>query len=151
MAKETIRRVIDSTTVGFVLETGHMLIGGMDPLAFAVDHVDRVVLVHLKDVDVELIEPLNRDELTLMQAVQAGIFPSLGAGGAPIAEVVRTLERAGYRGRYVIEQDAALTEGLPAAGEGPVCDVRSSVAYLQSIATTIDTPLEKHNKGEIPV
>jgi inosose dehydratase len=148
---EEIERVLDSTTVGFVLETGHMLIGGMDPLAFAVDHVDRVVLVHLKDVNVDLIEPLNRDELTLMQAVQAGIFPPLGAGGAPIAEVVRALEGAGYRGRYVIEQDAAITDGLPADGDGPVRDVRSSVAYLQSVAKAIDTSLETHNKGEIPV
>lgn len=146
-----IQRVIESTTVGFVLETGHMLIGGMDPLAFAVDHVDRVVLVHLKDVAPDLIEPLNRDELTLMQAVQAGIFPPLGAGGAPIAEVIRALEGAGYRGRYVIEQDAALTEGLPADGDGPVRDVQSSVAYLQSVALTIDTSLETHNKGELPV
>ena len=146
-----IQRVLDSTTVGFVLETGHMLIGGMDPLAFAVDHVDRVVLVHLKDVSVGLIEPLNRDELTLMEAVQAGIFPPLGSGGAPIADVIRALEGAGYTGRYVIEQDAALTDGLPADGDGPVRDVQSSVAYLQSIAKTIDTPLEKHNKGDIPV
>ncbi len=146
-----IERVLASTTVGFVLETGHLLIGGMDPLAFAVDHIDRVVLVHLKDVNVELIEPLNRDELTLMEAVQAGIFPPLGRGGAPIAEVISTLETSGYSGRYVIEQDAALTDGLPADGEGPVRDVQSSVAYLQSIAQALDAPLENHNKGEIPV
>lgn len=146
-----IRRIVDSTSVGFVLETGHMLIGGMDPFAFAVDHVDRVALVHLKDVNVELIEPLNRDELTLMEAVQAGIFPSLGAGGAPIADVIRALEGAGYDGRYVIEQDAALTDGLPVADEGPVRDVRSSVAYLTSVARSIDDSLETHNKGEIPV
>jgi inosose dehydratase len=144
-------RILDSTSVGFVLETGHMLIGGLDPLAFAIDHVDRVALVHLKDVNVHLIEPLNRDELTLMEAVQAGIFPSLGQGGAPIAEVVHALEGAGYDGRYVIEQDAALTDGLPADGDGPVRDVQSSVAYLQSIARAIDATLETHNKGEIPV
>ncbi|MEO6653125.1 MAG: sugar phosphate isomerase/epimerase [Ilumatobacteraceae bacterium] len=146
-----IQRLIDSTTVAFVLETGHMLIGGMDPLAFAVEHADRVALVHLKDVRADVIEPLNTDELTLMQAVQAGIFPSLGHGIAPIAQVVLTLERAGYRGRYVIEQDAALTEGLPAVGDGPIRDVTSSVAYLKSIAPAIDAPLEQHNKGEIPV
>lgn len=145
-----IQRVLERTTVGFVLETGHMLIGGMDPLTFAVDHVDRVVLVHLKDVNVGLIEPLNRDELTLMQAVQAGIFPPLGDGGAPIAEVVRALEGAGYQGRYVIEQDAALTDGLPADGEGPFRDVARSVVYLQSIASAIAAPFETHNKGEIP-
>lgn len=147
---EEIQRVVDSTDVGFVLETGHMLIGGFDPLAFASAHADRVALVHLKDVTLDLIEPLNRDELSLMDAVQAGIFPSLGAGGAPIADVIQTLENAGYQGRYVIEQDAALTDGLPADGEGPLRDVQSSVAYLQSIASALDTPLDTHNKGEIP-
>jgi inosose dehydratase len=83
--------------------------------------------------------------------VQAGIFPSLGDGGAPIAEVIQVLEGAGYRGRYVIEQDAALTDGLPADGDGPFRDVARSVAYLQSIASVIAAPLETHNKGEIPV
>lgn len=146
-----IQRMIDSTSVGFVLETGHMLIGGMDPLAFAIEHPDRVALVHLKDVKADVIEPLNTDELTLMQAVQAGIFPPLGDGIAPIAQVVITLERGGYRGRYVIEQDAALTEGLPAVGDGPIRDVTSSVAFLKSIALAIDSPLEQHNKGDIPV
>lgn len=149
-ADET-RRILDGSPVSFVLETGHMLIGGLDPLWFAREHADRVELVHLKDVAVHLIEPLNSDELTLMEAVQAGIFPSLGDGGSPIADVINTLEHSGYSGRYVIEQDAALTNGLPADGEGPVRDVRSSVAYLQSIASSIDTSLETHNKGDIPV
>jgi inosose dehydratase len=146
-----IERVLENTTVGFVLETGHMLIGGMNPLGFAIEHAERVELVHLKDVAVDLIEPLNADELTLVEAVQAGIFPSLGDGGAPIAEVIQVLEGAGYRGRYVIEQDAALTDGLPADGDGPIRDVARSVAYLQSIATVIAAPFETHNKGEIPV
>lgn len=148
---DEIQRVVDHTDVGFVLETGHMLIGGFDPLRFAREHADRVALVHLKDVAVHLIEPLNRDELTLMEAVQAGIFPSLGDGGAPIAEVVRVLEAAGYSGRYVIEQDAALTDGLPADGEGPVRDVARSVAYLSSIASALDADTEQHNKGELPI
>ncbi|NNE11827.1 MAG: TIM barrel protein, partial [Ilumatobacter sp.] len=149
---EEIRRLTDSSGVDLVLETGHMLIGGLDPLAFARDHTDRVGLVHLKDVDTSLVEPLNRDELTLMEAVQAGIFPALGDGGSPIAEVITTLEGAGYQGRYVIEQDAALTDGLPADGEGPVRDVQRSVAYLQTIAAAIDAPFDTHsNKGELPV
>lgn len=146
-----IERLLATSSVRFVLETGHMLIGGMDPHAFAVDHVERVALVHLKDVTLSLVDPLNRDELTLMQAVQAGIFPSLGDGGSPIADTIRTLERAGYRGWYVIEQDAALTDGLPADGEGPASDVQRSVAYLASIASTIDVEPDTHNKGDIPV
>jgi len=134
---DEIQRVVDSTSVAFVLETGHMLIGGFDPLGFARDHAERIGLVHLKDVNMSIASPLNADDITLMQAVQRGIFPSLGDGDAPIAECITTLESRGYSGWYIIEQDAALTEGLPADGEGPVRDVRRSVAYLRSIASAI--------------
>ncbi len=144
-----IERVVAMSSVAFVLETGHMLIGGLDPYEFAVEHGDRVALVHLKDVATEYVGPLNRDELTLMEAVQAGIFPSLGEGQAPIETTIRQLETTGYRGHYVIEQDAALTDGLPAAGEGPGRDVARSVAFLQSVASAITA--DTNNKGDIPV
>jgi inosose dehydratase len=45
--------------------------------------------------------------------------------------MVRTLEGAGYRGWYVLEQDVML-DGPP-EGEGPVADVRRSLAYLQGV------------------
>ena len=50
-----------------------------------------------------------------------------------IADIVRTLERAGYDGWYVIEQDAAITDGEPPIGAGPFRDVQRSVAYLRSL------------------
>ena len=46
-----------------------------------------------------------------MEAVQAGLFAPLGDGDVPIADVVTTLERNGYDGRYVLEQDVAITGG----------------------------------------
>jgi inosose dehydratase len=43
---------------------------------------------------------------------------------------VGRLERSGYRGWYVLEQDTVV-EAEPDEGEGPVTDVRKSLAYLQ--------------------
>jgi inosose dehydratase len=146
-----IERLFESSDVDFVLETGHMMIGGFDPLAFARQHADRVGLVHLKDVAVDLIAPLNNDELTLMQAVQAGLFPSLGAGGAPLAGAIAALESSGYDGWYIIEQDAAITDGFPSDGDGPIRDVIQSVAYLRSIESSIGSDFTSDNKGEVPV
>lgn len=146
---EEVERVLSACDVPFVLETGHLLIGGYDPLRFAREHRDRVGLVHLKDVRLDLIDDLRSRRITLMAAVQAGIFPSLGDGGAPIAEVIAELERSGYDGWYVIEQDVALTDGFPADGEGPIRDVARSVAYLRSIESSIAAD-HHHHKGEEP-
>ena len=68
-----------------------------------------------------------------MAAVQAGLFAPLGDGDVPVAEVIIALERHGYDGLYVLEQDVAITGGEPPAGEGPVRDVAKSVAYLRSV------------------
>jgi len=65
--------------------------------------------------------------------VQDGLFMPLGSGDVPIAEVVEVLEAQGYRGWYVIEQDTALTDGLPAEGEGPITQVRTSLDYLRTV------------------
>jgi inosose dehydratase len=146
---EEIERLVESSDVAFVLETGHFLIGGYDPLRFVREHRDRIGLVHLKDVRLDLVDDLRTRRLSLMEAVQAGIFPSLGNGGAPIAAVIDELERTGYDGWYVIEQDVALTDGLPAVGEGPIRDVARSVAYLRSIENSIVTD-HHHNKGDTP-
>jgi inosose dehydratase len=42
------------------------------------------------------------------------------------------LERAGYEGWYVLEQDAMLGADPPADG-GPVGDVRASLGFLRSV------------------
>jgi inosose dehydratase len=68
-----------------------------------------------------------------MEAVQAGLYTPLGDGDLDIAGCVRTLEDAGYRGWYVLEQDCALA-GEPPDGEGPVRDVRASIDFLVSAA-----------------
>ena len=54
-------------------------------------------------------------------------------GDVPVAEVVTELERSGYDGWYVLEQDAAITDGEPAPGEGPKVDVLRSIEYLRAI------------------
>jgi inosose dehydratase len=131
--KDDINRVLDTCDVNFCLDTGHMAIGGQDPVAFAKEAMERVGHVHLKDVRLDMVPPVLRREVTLMAATQAGLFSPLGQGDVDILGVVETLEAAGYRGWYVIEQDTAITDGLPAEGEGPITQVRTSMQYLTDV------------------
>ena len=133
--KDDINRVLDTCDVNFCLDTGHMAIGGQDPVAFAKEAMERVGHVHLKDVRLDMVPPVLRREVTLMAATQAGLFTPLGQGDVDILGVVQTLEAAGYRGWYVIEQDTAITDGLPAEGEGPITQVRTSMQYLTDVVS----------------
>lgn len=128
---DDIQRVLDSCDVHFCLDTGHMALGGNDPVAFARDAFERVGHVHLKDVRLDMAPTVLSREVSLMAATQAGLFTPLGAGDVDILGVIVELESAGYRGWYVIEQDTALTDGLPAEGDGPVHEVSRSLAYLR--------------------
>jgi inosose dehydratase len=130
---DEIDRLLDGSTVPICLDTGHVTIGGADALELAKRVAERVGLVHLKDVRTAVAARFNAGELSLMAAVQAGLFAPLGDGDVPIAEVVTTLEDNGYGGRYVLEQDVAITDREPPAGDGPVRDVAKSVAYLRAV------------------
>lgn len=134
-----VQRVLDNSDVHWVLDTGHLQIGGYDPVAFAEKYAERVALVHLKDLRLDLAAELNAGALTLMQAVQAGLFVPLGQGDASIAAVVHTMEAESYRGWYVIEQDVAITTGEPPEGEGPIRDVQRSVAFIRSLEAGFDS------------
>jgi inosose dehydratase len=146
---DELDRLLDESPVSICLDTGHVTIGGADPLEIAERASARVGLVHLKDVRTAVADRLNAGELGLMEAVQNGLFAPLGDGDVPIADVVSTLEHNGYDGRYVLEQDVAITNGEPPAGEGPVRDVAKSVSYLRSVEDSLGATLRTgaHSAG----
>lgn len=131
--REGVDRLATLSDVRWCLDPGHLALGGYDPLAFVDALGDRVAHVHLKDVDLAIAERLNAGELTLMAAVQEGLFVPLGSGDARIAELVTALDARGYDGWMVLEQDCAITGDLPPAGEGPVRDAAASLRFLAAL------------------
>jgi inosose dehydratase len=122
------------TDVPWCFDTGHLLIGGVDPVRFVRDHGERIGHVHLKDVDAALAERLRRGKLSLLEATQAGLFRPLGDGDARIDEVVARLDAIGYERWLVLEQDLAITGSEPPVDGGPVLDVRKSIEFLSTSA-----------------
>ena len=128
-----VKQVLDRTGVGWCLDTGHLLVGGYDPVEFIADARDRIRHVHLKDVILDLARPVFAGEQPIMQGVQNGMFCPVGRGDVAIAEIVMALERSGYDGWYTLEQDVALTSGEPPEGQGPKLGVQMSVDYLRGV------------------
>ena len=129
---DDVGRVLDGSSVPLCLDTGHLLIGGSDPVALAAQATDRIVHTHLKDVDRSWAERVQSGGTTYTEAVTAGMYRPLGQGDVDIAAIVTTLERAGYDGWYVLEQDTVL--GSEADGDRAVGDVRASVDHLRGLA-----------------
>ena len=138
---EETYRVLEGSGIGLCLDTGHLLIGGGDPVATAARWPDRIAHVHLKDVRLGLARRVRAGDTTYATAVADGMYAPLGAGDVDIAAIVRLLEDSGYAGWYVLEQDTVLRAAPgEAGGADPVDDVRASLAYLLSLAGTPGPP-----------
>jgi inosose dehydratase len=124
-----VDRVLDGSGIGLCLDTGHLLIGGTDPVALAHRAAGRVSHVHLKDVDTAAADAVRDGRVTYTAAVKDGLYRPLGQGGLDLATLIADLEDAGYDGWYVMEQDTVLT-AEPPPGEGPLADVRASLRWL---------------------
>jgi inosose dehydratase len=135
---EQVERAMAVVEVGWCLDTGHLTIGGADPVQFARSHGDRVVHVHLKDVDANVAADFRAGRRSLLDATRHGLFLPLGKGDARIAEVMDALQAHGYDGWLVLEQDTAITGDEPTVAGGPMRDARESIAFLHDTARTTE-------------
>ena len=135
---EQVEWAIEAVDVGWCLDTGHLTIGGTDPVDFANRHGDRVVHVHLKDVDAKVAADFRAGRQSLVDATRNGLFLPLGRGDARIAEVMDALALHGYDGWLVLEQDTAITGDEPTVTGGPMRDARESIAFLHHTARTTE-------------
>jgi inosose dehydratase len=126
-----VDRVLAGSAIPLCLDTGHLLIGGTDPLELTRQVPERIKHAHLKDVNLKLAAQVQSGELTYTEAVAAGMYVPLGAGDVDIAGIVKTLADNGYDGWYVMEQDNIL-EAEP-VGAGPLGDVLASVKFLRGV------------------
>lgn len=136
---ETLR-VLDGSGIGLCLDTGHLLIGGGDPVAIARAHPERIAHVHLKDVRLARAQQVRAGSLSYTDAVGDGLYAPLGGGDVDVAAIVTALESHGYAGWYVLEQDTILT-GDPDSDPNvtdPLDDVRTSMAYIDTVADRLD-------------
>ena len=106
---EDVDRVLDGSAIGLCLDTGHLMLGGVDPLELARRVAGRIAHVHLKDVDHLRAERWRAGRSPSYHAsVADGMYVALGTGDACVADVIDALAGSGYDGWYVLERDAVL-------------------------------------------
>ena len=127
-----VERLLEISSVGICVDSGHLGLADADPVEITELAGERVRHVHLKDVDGSLAARVRAGELTYHDAARRGLYRPLGEGDLDIAGVIGHLERNGYDGWYVLEQDYVLP-AEPAPGSGPVEAARLSHAYLEGL------------------
>lgn len=99
---------LGDAAVGLCLDTGHYLVGGGDPVEAIESFGDRLVHVHLKDVDPAVLGRLRAGEVEdFHAALRARVFTEPGNGMLDLMRVLRALRRAGYGGWLMLEQDTS--------------------------------------------
>ena len=123
MTEDAVDRLMTSTDANLVhllLDTGHLLFAGADPLAVARKYATRIKHVHLKDLRPGVAEIARRDGLSFKDAIEAGIFTVPGDGIIDFVPIFECLADAGYEGWLMVEaeQDPAKANPLTYAKMG---------------------------------
>jgi inosose dehydratase len=127
-----VERFVHDSDLPLCVDTGHLLIGGTDPVDLVRRHPRRVGHVHLKDVRADLAEQVRQGAITYTHAVAEGIYVPLGAGDVDLDTLLTLLRDNDYDGWYVLEQDTALPMGT-ATDAQPREHTRQSLDHLSKL------------------
>ncbi|MEF2072202.1 myo-inosose-2 dehydratase [Consotaella aegiceratis] len=89
--------------VKLLLDTGHALWGGSDPVALARRYRDRIAHVHTKDVRLDVAQKSGEEDWSFLDSVLEGVYTVPGDGTIDYVAVFKELP--GYSGWVVIEAE----------------------------------------------
>jgi inosose dehydratase len=128
-------RLLDQTDpqlVSWCFDCGHLAYGGGDNLEMLGRYGNRIGYVHIKDLDISILEQAKTRGWSFAQALKSYIFAPLGQGAARIPEVIEKLRLADYDGWLVVEQDT--TPGDPTE------TARNNRKYLEDLLAQLPPP-----------
>ncbi len=100
-----IEEVLDRSDIGLCLETGHMMLGGGDPVAMLRDWGERVNHVHLKDAVLAVMGGIVADGAPVTEIWSREAFCELGRGDLDVDAILDGLRDIAFGGWLVVEQD----------------------------------------------
>jgi len=102
---EEIDRFLADVDVDLTLDTGHLFVAGGDPQDAVMRWGDRINHLHLKDVDLSVLQRVLAAGGGMREVWSSGAFVALGAGDVALAPVMDAMEKRGYDGWVLVEQD----------------------------------------------
>jgi len=111
---DRLMEMTDPNSVYLLFDTGHLMFSGENPQEVLEKYVNRIKHVHLKDVRKEVLDRVEKENMSFLQAVREGVFTVPGDGMIDFVPLFRILAENGYEGWFVVEaeQDPAKANPL---------------------------------------
>ncbi|WP_254436331.1 myo-inosose-2 dehydratase [Ruegeria arenilitoris] len=108
------------SSVPLLFDAGHMAFAGGDNFRVIENHHSRISHVHAKDIRKDVVDGLNRERESFLDAVIKGAFSVPGDGSLDFEAIAKALAAKGYEGWFVIEaeQDPVANPPLEMAKKG---------------------------------
>jgi inosose dehydratase len=125
------------TGLPLLYDAGHMAFAGGDVLRVIDNHHARITHVHTKDIRRSVVDAIDRDRDSFLDAVLKGAFTVPGDGSLDFEAIVRRLASYGYEGWFVVEaeQDPANAPPLDMARIG----YRELIRVMAAAGYTVET------------
>jgi len=121
-ASEDVDKLMENTgeEVGLLIDTGHMVYAGGDPVSLIKKYGGRINHVHLKDVRKEILQDVTNKKSSFLNSVLRGVFTVPGDGCIDFSAVLKELKKIDYSGWMVVEaeQDPAVATSFEYASKG---------------------------------
>lgn len=121
------------SSVPLLFDAGHMAFAGGDNLRVIENHHRRITHVHTKDIRRAVVDGLDRQSESFLDAVVKGAFTVPGDGSLDFEVIVKALAAKGYEGWFVVEaeQDPKVSPPLEMAkkGHSELLRVMSAAGY----------------------
>jgi inosose dehydratase len=103
-----IERFLEDTDVELLLDSGHLLVAGGDPVQALADWGERIGAIHIKDVRLKILQRVKAERADTLTAWRRGLFCALGQGDVDLDGFCAALDS--YDGWVVVEQDRVLDD-----------------------------------------
>lgn len=102
---ERLFALVDPDVVFLGPDTGHLAWGGVDVVDFCRTHADRILTMHIKDIDPRVLAEGRQAGWDYRTFSDHGIFTELGLGFVDFPAVFAILQEAGFEGWLIVETD----------------------------------------------
>jgi inosose dehydratase len=125
-----IERLLETTDIGLCLDTGHLLVGGGDPIQGIRDWRERINHIHVKDCRIDVVREIVAERAPSEEVWRRHAFCRLGDGDLDVDRFFTQVRDMGYGGWLVVEQDGIPDETWPL--EQAMDDQVENRAYLRA-------------------